>query len=87
MEIFLNGRLSILGILDLGGETVYFDMIYAFQIQRLKLIFKPDLSDTSLHVIDTPETISDELRDAGFPKDTKFARMPLFTFRIIIRRG
>ena len=27
------------------GETVYFDMIYAFQIQRLKLIFRPDLSD------------------------------------------
>ena len=38
-------------------------MIYT-HIQRLKLIIKPDLSDASLHVIDKPETISDELMEA-----------------------
>ena len=34
------------------------------KIQRLKLVIKPDLSDTSLHVIHIPEFIPDELAEA-----------------------
>jgi hypothetical protein len=34
--------------------------------QRFKIIIKPDLNDASLHVINMPETISDELKEAPF---------------------
>jgi hypothetical protein len=47
-----------------SGEIVYFDMIYT-QIQRFKIIIKPDLSDASLHVINIPETISGDLKESS----------------------
>jgi hypothetical protein len=43
-------------------ESVYFDIIYTDSIrQRFKIIIKPDLSDVSLHVINMPEIISNDL--------------------------
>ena len=39
-------------------------MILYTQIQRFKIVIKPDLNDASLHVINTPENISDDLVDS-----------------------
>jgi hypothetical protein len=48
-------------------ESVYFDIFYTdSKLQRFKIIIKPDLSDASLHFINTTETISDD-----FMKSTK----------------
>jgi hypothetical protein len=43
-------------------ESVYFVIFYTdSKLQRFKIIIKPDLSDASLHFMNTTETISDDL--------------------------
>ena len=45
-----------------GSESIYFDLFYTDSIlQRFKIVIKPDLSDISLHVIYTFETVSYDL--------------------------
>jgi hypothetical protein len=42
-------------------ESFYFDVLYTnSKLQRFKIIIKPDLSDSSIHVINMPEVISDK---------------------------
>ena len=46
-------------------DSVYFDVLYLdSDLQRFKLIIKPDLSDASLHLINIPVTIPDDLTDS-----------------------
>ena len=42
-------------------ESLYFDNLYRdSRLQRFKIIIKPDLSDATLHVINTSEIFSDD---------------------------
>ena len=60
-------------------------------LQSFKIIVQPNLSDASIHVINMTETIPDDFMKSldweVIAKDTEFARMPLSTFGIIVRRG
>ena len=49
-----------------SSESIYFDIIYAdSRLQRFKIIIKPDLSDASLHVINSiPIIISNDLMES-----------------------
>ena len=41
-------------------DSIYFHVLYwNSELQRFKIILKPDLSDVSLHVINMPEVIQD----------------------------
>ena len=42
-------------------ESVYFDFFFTSKIVKFKIIIKPDLSDASLHIINTSECITDDI--------------------------
>ena len=44
-----------------GLESVYFDLFYPSKLQKFKIIIKPNLNDTSLHVINAIEFVPDDL--------------------------
>ena len=60
----LDGWHSLPGISNLSLFISTFIIRTQKKLQRFKIVIKPDLSDASLHVIDTSEIISDDLMEA-----------------------
>ena len=47
-------------------ESIYFDYFYTSKFQRFKIIIEPDLSDTSLHVLNMSKFISRDISIGPF---------------------